>query len=108
MYPLTPPETTEPPVTLFLCPTAVGPPQLVHAHPASSPTLLGRDEGRRCSGGGACPTLTAAPTIAPKWISGPSGPMGSPEDTARIVETILTHRACRVKTCAGGKGGGGG
>ena len=43
------------------------------------------------------PWLRPAPTMAPRWIIGPSGPMGIPAATARLQERNLTRKAGRLK-----------
>ena len=47
-----------------------------------------------------CPWLSAAPTVAPMWIIGPSGPTGRPEPTAQAQDANLTSSVRKLKTCS--------
>jgi len=44
------------------------------------------------------PCDSPAPIMAPRWIMGPSGPTGSPDATANIVEKNLTTRVAALNT----------
>jgi hypothetical protein len=53
-----------------------------------------------------CPWLMPAPTAAPMWIMGPSGPTGSPEPTAVAADRNFTANVLTFKICgAEGEGG---
>ena len=59
-----------------------------------------------------CPCDSAAPSAAPMWMSGPSGPTGSPLATARPQEMTLTTTVAMLNTWRGAvravRGGGAG
>ena len=47
------------------------------------------------------PWLRPAPTMAPMWIMGPSGPTGSPDPTAAAADKNLTAKVRMLRICGG-------